>query len=83
MERFILANDIINEDAILRGDYFYRHTYSIFNLMFEPFERMTIGLELDYGVKNLKINGYANDVYIDDDKERDAMRISFGFMFYI
>ncbi|NOQ91517.1 MAG: hypothetical protein GQ552_02230 [Flavobacteriaceae bacterium] len=83
MERFILANDIINEDAILRGDYFYRHTYGIFNLLFEPFERMTFGLELNYGVKNLKIKGYVNDVYIDDSKERDAMRISFGFIFYI
>jgi len=51
--------------------------------MYEPFERMTIGLELDYGVKDLEINGYINDIYIDDNQNRDAMRISFGFMFYI
>ncbi|MCD6543298.1 MAG: hypothetical protein J7K34_02200 [Flavobacteriaceae bacterium] len=78
MERFILANDIIPEDAILMGDYFYTHTYGIFNLMYEPFERITIGLELDYGIKKLDINGY-----VDDSQARDAMRISFGFMFYI
>lgn len=83
MERFILANDIIPEDSILKGDYFYTHGYGILNLMYEPFERMTIGLELDYGIKNLKINGFIDDVYIDDSIDRDAMRISFGFMFYI
>ena len=47
MERYILANDIIPEDSILMGDYFYTHTYGIFNLMYEPFERIIIGLELD------------------------------------
>ena len=83
MQRFILANEIIPEDAILRGDYFYTHYYGILNVMYEPFERMTIGLELDYGVKDLNINGYINDIYIDDNQKRDAMRISFGFMFYI
>ena len=83
MQRFILANDIIPEDAILMGDYFYTHTYGIFNLMYEPFERMTIGLELDYGIKKLRVDGYVNDDYINDDQARDAMRISFGFMFYI
>jgi len=83
MERYILTNDIISEGAILQGDYFYTHSYGIVNLMYEPFERMTIGLELDYGIKKLDINGYVNDIYIDDNQKRDAMRISFGFMFYI
>jgi len=83
MERFILSNDIIGEDAILRGDYFYTHSYGIFNLMYEPFERVTIGLELDYGMKKLDINGDVNNQIIDDSRDRDAMRISFGFMFYI
>ncbi len=83
MERFILANDIIPVDAVLTGDYFYTHTYGIINLMYEPFERITIGIELDYGIKDLNINGFVNDIYIDDHQSRDAMRISFGFMFYI
>lgn len=83
MERFILPNDIIPENAVLKGDYFYTHSYGILNLMYEPFERMTIGVELDYGMKDLDINGYINDDYINDNQKRDAMRISFGFMFYI
>ncbi len=83
MERFILENEIIPEDAILKGDYFYTHTYGIFNLMYEPFERVTIGLELDYGIKNLDVDGTVNDTPIDDNQKRDAMRISFGLMFYI
>lgn len=83
MKRFVLANNIIPEDGILKGDYFYTHTYGIINLMFEPFERMTVGFELDYGIKKLDVDGYVNDVYIHDNQNRDAMRISFGFMFYI
>jgi len=83
MERFILANDIISIDTIYTGDYYYTHSYGIFNLMYEPFERMTIGLELDYGIKNLDMDGYVDDIYINDNKKRDAMRISFGLMFYI
>ena len=51
--------------------------------MYEPFPRMTIGLELDYGAKDIDFNGIINDDFIDDSKSRDAMRISFGFMFYL
>ena len=83
MERYILANDLVPEDAVYRGDYHYRHTYGIINLMYEPYERVTLGLELDYGAKNLDAKGSVNDIFIDDSKNRDAMRISFGFMFYI
>lgn len=50
--------------------------------MYDPFERMTFGLELDYGVKNLDVDGTLNDDYIQDSKRRDAMRISFGLMFF-
>ena len=51
--------------------------------MYEPFERMTVGVELDYGVKKINFNGFSNAIEINDSKERDAMRISFGFMFYL
>jgi len=51
--------------------------------MYEPFERMTIGLELDYGGKDIRLDGIANNEVIDISKSRDAMRISFGFMFYL
>ena len=50
--------------------------------MYDAYERMTVGLELDYGAKKLDANGYLNDVFNDDSKSRDAMRISYGFMFY-
>ncbi len=87
MERFILSeelpNDPIDDTLILNGDYSGEHYYGIFNLMYEPFERMTLGLELDYGVKKIDFSGFANNTFIDDSKNRDAMRISFGFMFYL
>jgi hypothetical protein len=50
--------------------------------MYEPFKRMTIGLELDYGVKDVFLDGFINEIYVNENKNRDAMRISFGFMFY-
>ena len=87
MERYILSgnlpNDPIDDTLVLNGDYSSVHTYGIFNIMYEPFERMTLGLELDYGVKAIDFDGFANKVIIDDSDERDAMRISFGFMFYL
>ena len=49
--------------------------YGIFNLMYDAYERMTIGLELDYGEKKLDANGYLNDDFIDDSKSRDAMLV--------
>ena len=87
MERYILSNELpndpIDDTLILNGDYYSVHTYGIINIMYEPFERMTIGLELDYGVKKVDYSGFVNDLLIDESKERDAMRISFGFMFFI
>lgn len=83
METYLLI-DVSNDDLlVLNGDYSSTHTYGLFNLMYEPFERMTIGVELDYGVKRIHFNGYSNDEYINDSKDRNAMRISFGFMFYL
>jgi len=87
MERFIISSELPNEPIddilILDGDYSSVHTYGLFNLMYEPFERMTIGLELDYGVKSVDFSGFANELYINENENRDAMRISFGFMFYL
>ena len=71
------------EETIVQGDYNNFHYYGIINLMYEPFPRMTIGLELDYGVKDINFNGIVNNGFIEDSKARDAMRISFGFMFYL
>lgn len=83
MERYFLTGEIDDDVLVLNGDYSSTHTYCLFNLMYEPFERMTIGLELDYGVKELNFDGFSNDVFINESKDRDAMRISFGFMFYL
>ena len=83
MERYIVSNGAPDNILILDGDYNSEHYYGLFNFMYEPFERMTIGLELDYGIKKTEYEGLANDVFIDDKESRDAMRISFGFMFYL
>ena len=87
MERYILTSDLpedpIDDILVLNGDYNSNHVYGLFNLMYEPFERMTVGIELDYGVKSIDFNGFANNSFINESKDRDAMRISFGFMFYL
>ncbi len=87
MKRYILSenlpNNPIGDVLVLNGDYSSIHSYGIINFMYDPFERMTIGLELDYGIKKVDYNGLANDRFINDIKERDAMRISFGFMFFL
>ena len=87
MERYILSEglpfDPIDDTLVLAGDYSSYHSYGIINFMYDPFERMTIGLEFDYGLKHIDYNGFANDQFLDKSKERDAMRISFGFMFYL
>jgi hypothetical protein len=81
MERYLLTEDL-NESIILQGSVEHYHYYGIINFMYDAYERMTIGLELDYGLKNMDANGFLNDQYIDRNKSRDAMRMSFGFMFY-
>jgi len=79
----ILDNNIPSEKFIvLEGEATHSHYYGIFNFMYDAYERMTIGLELDYGAKKLDANGYLNNTFINESKSRDAMRISFGFMFY-
>ncbi|MCF8713955.1 hypothetical protein JM658_03865 [Joostella atrarenae] len=82
MERYIVTDEIDSGELFLDGDVKNYHYYGIVNLMFDPYERMTVGLELDYGVKTLDAQGHLNNVFVDNSKTRDAMRISFGFMFY-
>ncbi len=83
MEEFILIREDDLEEFVVQGDFFNTHYYGLLNLMYEPYKRMTIGLELDYGVKNIDLNGFIDNNFVDINKDRDAMRISFGFMFYL
>ena len=83
VKEFVLKGKENLEETVVQGDFYNFHYYGIINLMYEPFPRMTIGLELDYGAKDIDFNGIINDDFIDDSKSRDAMRISFGFMFYL
>ncbi len=83
LEEFILNIGTDQEEIVVQGDFFNTHYYGIINLMYEPFKRMTIGLELDYGVKDIELDGFINNEFININKDRDAMRISFGFMFYL
>ena len=71
------------EIFINQGDFQNAHYYGIVNIMYSPFPRMTLGIELDYGVKEIDFEGSVNSGYFSDSKSRDAMRISFGFMFYL
>ena len=82
IQEFVISDGQMDE-ILVQGNFYNSHYYGIINLMYEPFERMTIGLELDYGAKDIRLNGFANDTFIDNSKSRDAMRISFGFMFYL
>lgn len=80
--RFLLNVTEEQEITILNGDYDQQHGYGIVNIMFDHFDRMTYGLELDYGIKRIDASGRLNGNIFDESKSRDAMRISFGFMFY-
>jgi len=77
-----VVSDGSDKIVVLKGDIRNDHYYGLFNIMYDPFKRMTLGLELDYGVKKVKIDGTLNDIHVDDITTRDAMRISFGLMFY-
>ncbi|TRX70927.1 hypothetical protein [Carboxylicivirga sp. M1479] len=81
-ERYLLSG--VEEDPItvIGGDINHRHGYGIINIMFDHYERMTYGIELNYGIKSLQGDGYVDEDPFKEDKSRDAMRISFGFMFY-
>ncbi|MCH4552806.1 hypothetical protein [Aestuariibaculum lutulentum] len=80
-ERLIIHEALEDTTVFVEGDFLHKHYYGIFNMMYDAYERMTVGLELDYGIKTLEIDGQVNDVAQSIDKSRDAMRISFGFMY--
>ena len=82
LKRYILIDELENPDVFLEGDVNHTNYYGIINVMYEAFERMTFGLELDYGVKRLEAIGTLNSEFKDITQKRDAMRVSFGFMFY-
>ena len=79
----VLVNELNNNQIVVAsGDVNHVHNYGIINIMYDHFSRMTYGLELDYGSKHLNIDGVINNNVADISKGRDAMRISFGLMFY-
>ena len=80
---FSVITETDEEIFINQGDFQNAHYYGIVNIMYSPFPRMTLGIELDYGVKEIDFEGSVNSGYFSDSKSRDAMRISFGFMFYL
>jgi len=82
LERYILTTGSDIQNIVLAGNVKHNHYYGIFNFMYDAYERMTIGLELDYGVKKLTADGHINDFYSNNAQSRDALRVSFGFMFY-
>lgn len=82
VSRYFLTQDPEISEVYTAGDISHNHYYVLTNVMFDLFEAMTIGLELDYGIKQLDANGTINGEFVDTIQKRDAMRISFGFMFY-
>ena len=82
VQRFLLLYPDENEVAIVNGDLNQQHGYGIVNIMYDHFDRMTYGLELDYGIKRLDAEGMLGGNPINESKSRDAMRISFGFIFF-
>jgi len=79
--RYILSNEVFEHEIVFNGNFDSSHYYGIVNVMYHPFERMTFGIEMDYGKKKLEYDGFTNDDYLDEVKKRDAMRISFGLMY--
>lgn len=82
VQRFIVTENKGQDVIIARGNVDHQHYYGILNMMYDPFKRMTFGLEIDYGTKDLEVGGLLNDSQVFKNESRDAMRISFGFMFY-
>ena len=82
VNRYFYDEDLSEEIIVLRGDLLHSHYYGILNVMYDAYERMTFGLEVDYGRKKLDVDAQLNNHYILGVKSRDALRISFGLMFY-
>lgn len=79
---FLISDSTDPQSVVLNGDVDHVHYCGIVNIIYDHYSRMTYGLELDYGAKRLIMNGEANGNQLDINKARDAMRISFGLMFY-
>lgn len=82
VERYLMVYPEEEGVTVINGNIYHSHSYGIFNIMYDHFDRMTYGLELDYGSKRLDVDGLLNGLPLDDSKSRYALRISFGFMFY-
>ena len=62
------------------------HNYILTNIMWDPYPNFAVGIEFNYGVKNIKTKGNiieprGDKLIYNDDISRDASRISFGFMY--
>jgi len=63
------------------------HNYILTNIMWDPYPNFAIGVEFNYGVKNVQSKGdlitspTGTQTEFDVDKSRDASRVSFGFMY--
>lgn len=81
VKRVVITDGVDNGFIIVNGNVDNYHYYGIVNLMYDPVERMIVGIELDYGNKKVSFDGTVDDTYIDDAKARDAMRVSFGILY--
>jgi hypothetical protein len=62
------------------------HNYVLINAMWNPYPNFSIGIEFNYGIKNIKSDGVLKEdgkieTPFDIDQSRDASRVSFGFMY--
>ena len=81
LNRVVITDDLGSRYTLANGNVNNYHYYGIVNLMYNPTDRMIIGVELDYGYKKLQYDGTLEDTYVDESKGRDAMRFSFGVMY--
>lgn len=80
-DRYVITDDV--DLTEIAGDFKYNQYYGILNVMYDAYERMVIGLEMDYGLKHIDVDGVANNsLYFTETFNRDALRFSFGFMFF-
>lgn len=79
----VLVSQIEGDNTVLtNGNVNHVHNYGIVNILYDQFKRMTYGLEVDFGSKYLDLDGFVNETPLVLTKKRDALRISFGLMFF-
>ncbi|MFD1294518.1 DcaP family trimeric outer membrane transporter [Lutibacter holmesii] len=81
LSRSVISTSPKESITLINGTVNNRHNYGIINLMYDPFEGLTFGVELDYGRKKMSMDGFIDGEYNNDVKSRDAMRASFGCMY--